>query len=156
MEEQENFFLSEQNFVALKFINNILAQSDRNQIVGITEHLCDFANGDVLLKVCKLAGAVELRIQVEACQLLTHICSHGTFLILLMLFLLLLLLLLFCTKITNQFVEQLRNKIIQRGWEVWITGSIRFINSDTHLFVFAAIAKLSAYFFKFSFLIIIN
>ena len=78
-DESDSMPLGAQNYLALKFLNNILVQSTYDQIVGITEHLCEYSSGDVLVKVCKLAGSVDSQIQEEACRLLTSICNHGLY-----------------------------------------------------------------------------
>ena len=45
----------------------------------------------------------------------------------------------------NLQIEPLRNKIIQRGLEVWIIGSLRFIEPETHTHVFITAAKISSF-----------
>ena len=78
LSQAENILVIETNYITLLFLNNVITYADKDQKTAILEHICDYQNGELLLKLCKLVCAVDLSLKNEACILMLHIISNSS------------------------------------------------------------------------------
>ena len=111
----ENILLTDLNISAFQYLNQIFSYASRPESEGIAEHISEYNQGKLLQNICKLAGAIESRIQQESCKTVSYIASHPT----------------------------LRERLINSSCIVWIFATIKHIHLESNPSILITLANIS-------------
>lgn len=111
----EHRLQSSLNVSAFHYLNRIFEQATASELTGIVEHMCGHKEGELLKTICKLAGAVEVPIQREACEALRHMSG----------------------------VASCRDRIVSSGGIAWILAAVRHVDHEAYPYFLCALAPIS-------------